>query len=61
MKNIAMPRTVALDEEIRKQLFQEVKETLATDFLVKKTRRFTAAELWSLQRNRRFAGGIMRR
>lgn len=61
MKNITMPRTVALDEEIRKQLFQEVKETLATDFLVKKTRRFTAAELWSLQRNRRFAGGIMRR
>lgn len=61
MKNVTMPRTVALDEEIRKQLFQEVKETLATDFLVKKTRRFTAAELWSLQRNRRFAGGIMRR
>jgi hypothetical protein len=61
MKNITMPRTVVLDEEIRKQLFQEVKETLAKDFLVKKTKRFTAAELWSLQRNRRFAGGIMRR
>lgn len=61
MKNITMPGTVILGEEIKKQLLHEVKETLATDFVVKKRKRFTAAELWSLQRNRRYAGGIMRR
>lgn len=61
MKNITMPRTVVLNEEMRKQLFHEVKETLATDFLVKKTKRFTAGDLWNLQRNRRTAGYMMNR
>ena len=61
MKSIAMPKPVQVDEEIKKQLLHEVKETLATDFVVKKRKRFTAAELWSLQKNRRFAADMMRR
>ena len=61
MKSITMPGTVVLDEEIKRQLLHEVKEILATEFVVKKRKRFTATDLWSLQRNWRFAGGIMRR
>ena len=66
MKSIAMPiptaiRTVQLSEEIKKQLLQEVKETLATDINVKQKKRFTASDLWKLQRNSRSAGYLMYR
>ena len=61
MKSIAMPKSVQIDEEIRKQLLQEVKETLATDHEVKKRKRFTAADMWNLQRNSRTANDMMRR
>lgn len=61
MKSIVMPRTVQVDEEIKKQLLHEVKETLATGILVKNRKRFTAADLWNLERNRRTASDMMRR
>jgi hypothetical protein len=61
MKSIAMPKTVQVDEEIRKQLLQEVKETLATDIVIKKRKRFTAADMWKLQKNSRTANDLMRR
>jgi len=61
MKSIAMPKTVQVDEEIRKQLFHEVKETLATDIGVKNRKRFTPADLWNLQRNQRTAALKLRR
>ncbi|NOT51236.1 MAG: hypothetical protein HOP10_08155 [Chitinophagaceae bacterium] len=61
MKSIVMPQTVQLSEEIKKQLLHEVKETLATDISVKNKKRFTAANLWNLQRNSRSASDMMRK
>lgn len=66
MKSIVMPipnaiGTVQVSEEIRKQLLQEVKETLATEICVKNKKRFTAGDLWNLQRNSRTASNLMRR
>ena len=61
MKSIVMPKTVQLDEEIRKQLLHEVKETLATDFNVKNRKRFTAADMWNMKRNMRTVGYLMNR
>ncbi len=61
MKSIVMPKSVQLSEEIRKQLLHEVKETLATGIDVKNRKRFTAADMWNLQRNIRSASDMMRR
>ncbi len=61
MKSIVMPKTVQLDEEIRKQLLHEVKETLATEIGVKNRKRFTPADMWNLQRNRRTVSDLTRR
>ena len=61
MKSITMPKTVQLSEEIKKELLHEVKETLATGINVKNKKRFTAADLWHLQRNSRSASDMMRR
>lgn len=66
MKSIVMPipiaiGTVQLSDEIKKQLLHEVKETLATDIEVKNKKRFTAGDLWKLQRNSRSASDRMRR
>jgi hypothetical protein len=61
MKSIVMPKTVQLSEEIKKQLLQEVKETLATEIGVKNRKRFTPADMWNLQRSMRTASYMMRR
>lgn len=61
MKSILMPKTVQLSEEIKTQLLHEVKETLATDIHVKNKRRFTASDLWNLQRKSRSASDRARR
>ncbi len=61
MKSIIMPKTVQLSDEIRKQLLQEVKETLATDIIMDQPKRFTIVDLWNLKRNRRTASDRMRR
>ena len=61
MKSITMPKTVHVSEEIRKELLHEVKETLATGIQEKNKKRFTAADLWNLQRNSRSASDRMRR
>ena len=61
MKSIIMPKPVQLSEEIRKQLLHEVKETLATGIGVENRKRFTAADMWNLQRNIRSASDMMKR
>lgn len=61
MKSIIMRKTVQLSEEIKNQLLHEVKETLATDINVRSKKRFTASDLWNLQRNSRSASDMMRR
>jgi hypothetical protein len=61
MKSIAMPKTVQVDEEIKKQLLHEVKETLATGIVISLRKKFTAADMWKLNRNRRTAGYLFHR
>jgi len=63
MKNVVMP-AVQLNEETKKQLTQEVKETLATEAMINKAnekRNFTTAEMWHRNRRSRYADGITRR
>jgi len=63
MKNVVMP-AVQLNEETKKQLTQEVKETLATEAIINKAnekRNFTTAEMWHRNRRSRYADGITRR
>ncbi|HMU45974.1 MAG TPA: hypothetical protein PKC72_06375 [Chitinophagaceae bacterium] len=61
MKSIVMPGTVQLNEELKKQLSQEVKETLPTDANVYSRKNFTAAEMWNRHRKRRSATEMMRK
>lgn len=64
MKSIIMPMAVQLDEEAKRQLTNEVKETLATvaDFKnIQSKKSFTAAEMWYSRRNARSASSMMRR
>jgi len=60
MKSIVMPNTVQLNEEIKKELNTEVNETVATNLNPGKTK-FTADEMWNLQRKSRPAGSRMRK
>ena len=55
MKSIAMPKIVQVDEEIKKHLLHEVKETLATHVEIRNRKRFTAADMWNVNRKRRTA------
>ncbi len=64
MKNFAMQPTVQLDEEIKQELTQEVRETLAMDANDNETeekRNFTTADMWNRNRRSRYADGITRR
>jgi hypothetical protein len=61
MKSIVMPKIVPVDEETKKQLLHEVKETLATNIGIKPRKRFTAADMWNLKRNMRTASYLMSR
>ncbi|HPG11635.1 MAG TPA: hypothetical protein PLU37_08910 [Chitinophagaceae bacterium] len=61
MKSNVMPGTVQLQEELTKELSQEVKETLANDAGVYLKKNFTAAEMWQHHRNRRTAATMMRK
>ncbi len=59
MKSIVMPKMVQLDEETKKQLPQEVKETLAKEASVTNKPRFTAIDMWNRQRQSRSASARM--
>ena len=61
MKSIVMPETVQLDQQDKKQLTQEVKETLATGAHVKDQTNITSAQVWNLHRNRRSASDMTRK
>ena len=64
MKSIVMPKTVQLDEEIKKTLteqVQEVKETLAQPQEVQISSTFTAVDMWNRQKHSRSASDMMRR
>jgi len=63
MKSITMPVPEQLDEKKKDQLFNEVKETVATTTIVKdqKKNTFTVQEMWNRQRQAKSASAMMRR
>ena len=62
MKSITMPKTVQLNEETKKQLTTEQKETLADN--VKEVNnnktKFTAVDMWNRQRQSRSTRTMLR-
>ncbi len=61
MKSLVMPKTVQISEEIKKELLHEVKETLDANIGIPNQRKFTAGDMWNLQRNARSASDMIRR
>jgi hypothetical protein len=63
MKSITMPVPEQLDEKMKDQLFNEVKETVATTTIVKdqKKNTFTVQDMWNRQRQAKSASAMMRR
>jgi hypothetical protein len=59
-----MPSIIQIEEESLKQLVTEVKETLATDVILKpakvKNKRFGIVDMWNCQRNVRTAISMRR-
>jgi len=58
MKSSVMPSIVQMEEELLKQLVTEVKETVATDFQMRKTAKkpsFGTLDLWNIQRKKKSA------
>jgi hypothetical protein len=62
MKNNVMPSRVQMEADVLKNLLSEVKETVATDFVMAKpAKSFKAIDLWRIQRNQKLATGLFRR
>ena len=63
MKSIIMPVHEQLDEKTKDQLFNEVKETVATTTIVKNQKKntFTVQDMWNRQRQAKSASAMMRR
>ena len=63
MKSIIMPVPEQLDEKKKDQLFNEVKETVATTTIVKNQKKntFTVQDMWNRQRQAKSASAMMRR
>jgi hypothetical protein len=58
MNSNVMPSIVQMEEEVLRQLVTEVKETVATDFQVRKTAKkpsFGIVNLWNVQRKMKSA------
>jgi hypothetical protein len=60
MKSITMPSSVQLTDESKKQLINEVKETVAND-ATDKEETFTASQMWNRHRQMRSASYMMHR
>jgi hypothetical protein len=67
MKSITMPVPEQLDEKKKDQLFNEVKETVATTIPIaigikdQKKNTFTVQDMWNRQRQAKSASAMMRR
>ncbi len=63
MKSDVMPSRVQMEAGMLKNLVSEVKETVATDFVMPKPEKisFRAVNLWKIQRNSKLANGYFRR
>ena len=54
MKQDVMPSVVRMDQETLKKLTAEVKETVATGYVLPQAKkRFTSVNLWNIHRNRK--------
>lgn len=60
MKSIVMPSAVQLNDEQKKQLTNEVKETLATQEN-ETNETFTVSQMWNTHRQMRSASDMMRK
>lgn len=63
MKSDVMPSRVQMESGVLKSLLSEVKETVATDFVMPNAVRhsFRAVNLWKIHRNSRLANGYFRK
>lgn len=63
MKSDVMPSRVQMEAGMLKNLLSEVKETVATDFVMPEPEKisFRAVNLWKIQRNSKLANGYFRR
>ena len=67
MKSITMPVPEQLDEKMKDQLFNEVKETVAETIPItigkndQKKNTFTVQDMWNRQRQAKSASAMMRR
>lgn len=61
MKSIIMPSSVQLNDETKKELSQEVKETVATEAIDSKNEIFTVSQMWNRHKQMRSASDRMRR
>lgn len=61
MKGIIMPSTVQLNEETKKELTQEVNETVAPDAINSNKETFTVSQMWNHHRRSRSASDMMRK
>ena len=67
MKSITMPVPEQLDEKMKDQLFNEVKETVAKTIPIaigikdQKKKTFTVQDMWNRQRQAKSASAMMRR
>ncbi len=54
MKQDVMPSVVRMDQETLKNLTAEVRETIATGYVLPKAKkRFTSVNLWNIHRNKK--------
>lgn len=61
MKGIIMPSNVQFNDETKKELTQEVKETVASEAISSKDETFTASQMWNRHRRMRSASDMMRK
>lgn len=61
MKSIVMPSAVQMTEEIKKELTQEVNETVAAEAINPKKETFTVSQLWNRQKQVRSASDRIRK
>lgn len=61
MKGIIMPSSVQLHDETKKELTQEVKETVAGEAISSNNETFTASQMWNSHRKMRSASDRMRK
>lgn len=63
MTSDVMPSRVQMDAGVLKDLLSEVKETVARDFAMHQSakQKFSAVDLWRIQKNSKLANGFFRR